>query len=229
MVDEMNLRGLSENTQTTYLRSMNMLIKHFKGKSPEKLHLDDIKQFVINVRKYNGKKLSANSINRHLSAIKFFYRVVLNRKDYDEALPRHKTQKKIPIFFTQQEIRKMIDVLYNIKFKAIFMTLYSTGMRLSELRNLKPTDIDSKRMVINIRNGKGGKDRQVILSPNLLSVLRTYWRLNKDDKSTYLFAPSKNSVDPKNLNKPLTHTSIQYVLDVAAKAAGIKKKSILML
>jgi len=225
MIFEMDLRGLTENTKNSYLNSMKHLIK-YHCKSPELLDIEDVKTFLVNKRKYNGDKLSNNTLNRYNSGFRFFYQIVLNRKDFSEQLPKVKRESKIPLFFTQDEIKKMINVLTNIKFKAIFMTLYSTGMRLSEIQNLKATDIDSKRMVINIRNGKGGKDRQALLSPHLLSVLRTYWKINEDDKSKFLFAPSINTFDPTNLSKKLSHTAIAYVLKTAANAAGIKKKSI---
>lgn len=222
MVFEMDVRGLKENTKTTYIKAMEGLI-NYHDKSPELLGIQDIKQYQLYLMNEKRKKLSPNSVNRHLSAIRFFYHHILQRKDYRDELPRLKAVKKVPTVFSQQEIKIMIDTLTNIKFKAIFMTLYSTGMRCSELKNLKPEDIDSKRMVIYIRDGKGGKDRQALLSKHLLEVLRTYWVLNKDDKSKYLFVPSRNSFDPTNLSKSLSNTAITYVLKSAAKAAGIKK------
>jgi len=108
------------------------------------------------------------------------------------------------------------------------MTLYATGIRNDEIRNLKASDIDSKRMVIHIRGGKGNVDREAILSLKLLEFLRYYWRENKDDKSNFLFVASKNSRDPKILNRKLSHTAVGYMVRNAAKVSGIKKKSIRM-
>jgi len=111
--------------------------------------------------------------------------------------------------------------------KAVVMTLYSSGIRHAELRNLKACDIDSKRMVINIRNGKGGQDRQSLLSPLTLKCLRTYWRLFRKGSvhTDYLFTPSKNSYNGV-LKKRLSHTAIGYIVSRVAEFAGIKKKSI---
>ena len=138
--------------------------------------------------------------------------------------PRMKIKQKLPIVFSEEEIKKMIDVLYNIKYRAIFMTMYSSGIRLSELTNLLPTDIDSKRMVLHIREGKGGKDRQALLSPLLLKCLRTYWRLRTDKKSPWLFGPPDKYLKSNNSNKKLSATTIVYILKTAAKAAGITRK-----
>jgi len=229
MNNEMTLRQLSPKTKYCYLNTMERLIKHYK-KSPEKISQEEVKQFFIQLKKWNGKDLSPNSVNRMLGGVKFFYRTVLHWKDMNDWLPKLKTPKTIPIVFSQQEIKQMIDSLTNIRFKAIFMTIYSTGMRLGEIQRLAPTDIDSSRMVINIRQGKGNKDRQTVLSPKLLDVLRQYWKENTDIKDKYLFVPSKNTYDGRVLiNHPLSHTGYGYVLKTAAKAAGIKKKSIHML
>ena len=104
------------------------------------------------------------------------------------------------------------------------MTLYSAGLRLGELRNLLPTDIDSKRMVIHIRDAKGGKARQALLSSILLQCLRTYWRLRTDKKPPWLFGPPDRHLNEKNINRKLSTTAIDYILKTAAKAAGIKRK-----
>ena len=226
--EEMDLRGFSENTKYSYPQSMRLLLKFHKTKYPERIDLDQIKDFLLNVKKYNGDNLSVNTMNRHVTAIRFFYKVVLNRSGYGEHLPRKKSVRRLPVYFSQQEIQKMIENLKNIKFKAIFMTLYSTGMRLGELRSLKFSDIDSKRMVIRIQQGKGGKDREALLSDHLLKVLRQYWKENTDDKSLFLFVGSKNTANPTDLGKKkLSHTAVDYIVKSAAKAAGIKKKLLL--
>jgi site-specific recombinase XerD len=113
-------------------------------------------------------------------------------------------------------------------YKAVIMTTYSAGLRNTEVRNLKVHDIDSKRMVIHVRNGKGQRDRQALLSPLTLQCLRTYWRLcrvNNPVKSDWLFMPTKNSHGGELKNK-FSHTALGYIFTTAAKAARIKKKSI---
>lgn len=223
MKQEMQLRGLKDKTIIAYMESMNRLLD-FSDKPPEDIYIDEIKEFQHSLVYNQKRSLSARTVNRHMSAIRYFYVNILYRTDYTDLIPRMKIKDTIPVLFSQEEIKHIVDSIYNIKFKAIFMTIYSAGLRSSELRNLRAQDIDSKRMVINVRSGKGGKDRQTILSTYLLDILRTYWRLNTDDKSKYLFSPSRNPHNPKGLSKPLSHTAVQYVVKSAVKAAGIKKK-----
>jgi integrase len=167
-------------------------------------------------------------VNRFAAAIKFYYFKVLERNWRTSLIPRRKEKKTVPMVLTKEEISKMIHCLRNVKHRAMLMTLYGTGMRNDELRNLKAEDIDSKRMVIHIRNGKGNRDREAILSPKLLEYLRYYWKTNKDDKSNYLFTASKDPNKPgEKPNKKLSHTAVGAMVKTAARIAGIKKKSTL--
>ena len=137
-----------------------------------------------------------------------------------------KAKRKLPIVLTQEEVMSMINVVENIFWKALIMLMYSTGLRQGEVRKLKKGDIDSKRMVIHVRDGKGGKGRQALLSPKVLKCLRQYWRerrLNNPVESDYLFIPTKNSHSGK-LAKKLSHTAVGYIVARVAKLAGIKKK-----
>jgi integrase/recombinase XerD len=230
MKEEMDLRGHKPRTQYAYLKSMQMLMDFHNCRFPEELDLDDIKEFLLSVKKYNGKDLAATTMNRHTVGIKFFYKTVLNRKTYDEDLPRRKTKKTIPIVLSLQEIKLMLDVVKNIKYKAVFMTLYSTSMRLSELQNLTAKDIDGSRMVVHIRYGKGGKDREALLSEHLISTLRQYWKENKDDKSRFLFSSSIKTYAKKDItSNALTHTGVSYIVSTVAKGAGVEKKLALTL
>jgi site-specific recombinase XerD len=226
MMKEMETRGVSEPTKKAYLRSMEYFMEWSKV-SPARLGLKDIKEFQYYLLKERDRKLSVNSVNRHLSGVRFFYRHVLGRHWYSDALPRLKSKRTLPVVLSEAEVGKMIDSVYNVFWKAVVMTLYSSGMRQAELRNLKACDIDSKRMVINIRNGKGGQDRQALLSPLTLKCLRTYWRLFRkgSERSDYLFTPTKNS-HGGGLRKRLSHTAIGYIVSRVAHFAGIKKKSI---
>jgi len=229
MIEEIEIRNLDPKTMDAYLKSMEKFIE-FHGRSPKDLKIPDIKKYQRYLLIEKKWKLSPNSVNRHLSAIRFYYRYVLGRHWYVDALPRVKAIKKMPTILSETEVAKMIDSVHKVLYKAVIMTLYSTGMRQAELRNLKITDIDSKRMVINIRNGKGGKDRQCFLSPLTLKCLRTYWRLCRvkcNVDSDWLFIPTKNSYNGV-LKKSLSHTAVGYILDVATKASGIKKKSLLI-
>lgn len=225
MIAEMQLRGLNEQSQKEYLDSMLKFIEFYK-KPPAKLGVEDIKDYQLYLIKDRG--LAPNSINRHLSAIRFFYRNVLGRHWYADALPRLKAPRNLPAVLSEEEVAAMINSTHKVFWKAVIMTLYSSGIRHRELRNLKINDIDSQRMCILIRRGKGGKDRQALLSPITLRCLRTYWRLNRihcNVESDWLFIPTKNSHSGE-LKKKLSHTAIGYILKKAARLAGIKKKSI---
>jgi site-specific recombinase XerD len=223
MIKEMDIRGISQLSKKAYLRSMEYFMEWSKT-PPARLGLKDIKEFQHYLLKERG--LAANSINRHLSGIRFFYRHVLGRHWYSDALPRLKITRSLPVVLSEEEVGRMIDSVHNVFWKAVVMTLYSSGIRHAELRNLKACDIDSKRMVINIRKGKGGQDRQALLSPVTLKCLRTYWRLFRKGAppTDYLFTPTKNSRGV--LNKRLSHTAIGYIVGRVAEFAGIKKKSI---
>lgn len=232
-VREIELRGLSTSTKRAYLRHVKRFLSYHK-KDPQQIGLEEIKEFLHNLQQSNAKgrttKLSPNSINGVVTGISFFYRHVLNR-NYSNELPRMKRGKHNPTILSYSEVKLMIDSLHNVFWKAVIMTLYSAGLRQSELRNLKITDIDSKRMVLYIRNAKGAKDRQAILTPRVLECLRSYWKQyridrNKDVKSDYLFIPNKNTYDGI-LKKSLSHTGVAYIVKRAAEIAGIKKKFIL--
>ena len=168
---ECDLRGLSENTRKAYVCTLSQFMRFYEGKKPEELGIKEIKEYLSYLS--SEKKLEARSVNRVAAGIKFYYFKVLERNWKPDLIPRMKTKKTIPTILSRAEIARMIHAPRNIKHRAIVMTLYSTGMRMSELRNLTASDIDSKRMVINIRNGKGGKDRQTLLSPVLFANAQT--------------------------------------------------------
>lgn len=224
MIAEMEVRGLNEATRKQYLYDVEKFFAFYKDKPPMKIGVDDIKAYQLYLIKEKG--LAPNSINKMLSPIRFFYRYVLGRHWYADSLPRVKTPRTMPAVLSEEEVARMIDSVHKVMWKAVIMTLYSSGIRHRELRNLKVHDIDSKRMCIHIRGGKGGKDRQALLSPITLKCLRTYWRLcrmHNPVKSEWLFIPTKNSHGGE-LKKKLSHTAIGYILRKAGKLAGIKKK-----
>lgn len=221
---EMELKNYDKKSMRAYSDSIKRLEHHFAKKRLDKLSVDDFRRYIHHLLK--EKKLSANTVNRHISAIRFFLRHVCNKHEYVVHLQNVKVPQRIPIFLTEEEMAHLIDSVHNLKYKAILMLAYSAGLRNSDVRWLKVQDIDSKRMVITIRQGKGKKDRQAVLSELALRCLRTYWRLHRlysGVKSDFVFPPSKNT-DGK-FNKALSHSAIGYVIKVATQAAGIKKKS----
>ena len=225
MIKLIELRGLSELTKVAYLASMRKFVKHHQ-KSPEKIDLEEIKEYQHYLLKQ--KNLSARSVNREMTAIKLYYTQILERYSYNEKIPRVKTKKSLPVILSEEEIFLMINSLKNIFWKAVIMVTYSAGLSQGEVRRLKVTDIDSKRMVIHIRNSKGGRSREALLSPIVLEQLRKYWRICRKNsvQSDYLFIPTKNSYDGQ-LKKSLSHTAIGYIVKKSAEIAGVKKKFIL--
>lgn len=224
-IKELQLRGLSKNTQTSYLRAVTNLVK-FYNKCPTQINLEEIKDYLFHLK--NSKSLgretvhAPRTINQHGSAIKSFYKLVL-KQNYSEDIPRIKPAIATPTILSKSEVKSMIDSVYNIQYKVMIMTLYATGMRSSELLHLKTDDIDSKRMIINIRRGKGARDREAALSPLLLNALRTHWRLKNFKDTEFIFSPTRNR-HTGELNRPLQKTSLTYAINTAVKAAGIKKK-----
>jgi site-specific recombinase XerD len=161
-----------------------------------------------------------------MSALRFFYFRVRGKRWPIGAVPGMKTDRKLPQVLSEEEVMRMIQSMHNLFYKAILMVTYSAGLRNSEVRSLKKTDIDSQRMVIHIRQGKGGRDRQALLSPVALQYLRDYWRayrLKNCVSSDWLFIPTKNS-HTGNLDKRISHSTLNYILQKAASEAGITKK-----
>ena len=226
MIEEMVIRGRSENTKNGYIESMKKFMA-FHKRAPATVELEDVKRYVMYL--INVKKLAPSSVNKELSGIIFFFRHVMKKPWYPGLIPRMKAPKTLPVPLTQEEVELLINSVNNVMYKAVIMTLYSAGLRNSEVRNLQVTDIDSKQMVIHVRQGKGGKDREALLSPVLLKCLRTYWRLFRAKnpvESEWLFIPTKNTHSGE-LKKRFSHTALAYVLKIAARESGIKKKSIL--
>jgi integrase/recombinase XerD len=223
LVEEIEARGLADNTVKAYLVSVNGFLNHFGGDAAD-LGIAEIKKYQRYLLK--EKKLAANTVNRHITAIKFLYIQVFNRFEMSQLLPRVKVPHHMPIVLSEQEVGRMIDSVHSIFWRALILVTYSAGLRQSEVRNLKKYDVDSERMVLHIRNGKGGRDRQAYLSPLTLTALRSYWklyRIGNEVESDFLFIPKKNSHSGRKV-KRLSHTAIGYIIRRSAELAGIKKK-----
>jgi site-specific recombinase XerD len=167
----------------------------------------------VEIRKYlrylrDEKKSSWSTINVAYNALRFFYIKTINRKFCVENIPYPKTEHKLPIVLAKSEVKSIIEASSNLKHKTIFMTLYSTGCRISEVSHLKVTDIDSKRMQVRVEQGKGKRDRYTLLSETLLIALRDYW--HKYSPKTWLFYGYDK-------DKPLATRSIGRVFKDAKK------------
>lgn len=212
MIKEMQLREFSIRTQESYLSAVIKFSQHY-NKSPEKISQEEIDDYLLHLKNDLGK--SASTVNVAISALKFLYNQTLKDASFKlEPAPR-KGRKYLPEVLSRKEVFKIINYPQNIKYRTMLMTAYSSGLRASELVQLKPEHIDSSRMVIRVEQGKGKKDRYTILSVRLVDQLRTYYKACRPEK--WLF-PSKT--------KENDHVSISVIgreFAMAKKALGIKK------
>jgi len=211
MKGDLELKGLSPHTQEIYLRHVSQFSGHFK-RSPHLLGEKQIKEYLLYL--IREKKVSTSTVNQCYHALKFLYEKTLNRVWVMARIPRVKSLKQLPIVLDREEVESLFTATTNLKHRAILMLIYSSGLRLMEAAHLKVTDIDSKRMLVRIKQGKGRKDRYTILSKAALEVLRDYWAQYRPHD--WLFAG-------RFPGKPLTGRSIQRILIKAKDIAKIKK------
>jgi integrase/recombinase XerD len=215
MLEELQRRNYSDRTVRYYLRFVERFSQHF-GKSPDKLGLEHLRTYQAYLLK--ERKLEPGSVENHIAALRFFFVRTLHRHEFREYLPFPKTRKKLPKILSREEVARLIEASSSLFQRTLLMVLYGTGMRRAEIARLKISDIDSQRMVIHVVNGKGGKDRDLPLSPALLETLRAYWRWLKP--RTYLF-PSRNYRDRE---QPISDKAVWQACTKAAEKAGIRKR-----
>ena len=215
MLEELQRRNYSPNTIRPYLYAVEDFAHHF-GKSPEKLGQEHLRQYQVHL--VNDSKLTVETIAGRISALRFLFVKVLRRPYREIDLVYPKRPVRLPVILSEEEVARLIESATTSYHRVILMTLYGTGLRREELCRLKVTDVDSQRMVIHVRQGKGNRDRDVTLSPRLLEVLRTYWQWRKP--KTYLF-PSHYSC---RREQPISSHTVWYAVHEAARRAGIKKK-----
>jgi len=215
MLEELQRRNYSHRTAKLYLRIVRDFAQYFH-RSPDKLGPEQIRQYQANL--FHTRKLTAASVASHASALRFFFIKTLRRHFLSEFIPFPKCPKRLPTVLSPEEVSRLIDGARNLYHRTLLMTLYSTAMRRSELCRLKVEDIDSKRMMIRIHQGKGRRDRDVPLSPKLLETLRVYWRWMQP--TTFLFPGMVKGV---RADVPITPNVVWLACQHAARAAGITK------
>jgi site-specific recombinase XerD len=211
MLEDMRIRNFALATQEQYIISVNAYAKYFK-QSPDKLQPEDIRTYQLYL--LEKKKLSPKSLNVTVSALRFLYRVTLHRDWDSEIIPYAKRPRKLPVVLSPEEIAQFLHVVRNLKHRTVLMTMYAAGLRVSEVTRLKLTDIDSHRMCIRVDQGKGQKDRYVILSKKLLTYLREYWQDYRPRH--WLFTNNR-----KNGSLPVS--TVQAVCKKTRQELGIKK------
>lgn len=212
LIFDVELRGLSKNTQDEYFSRIKMYQNHYDKPATE-LGEEDIRQFLHYLT--TDRKLVSASVNTYNSALRFLYGVTLNTKLNLKQIPRHRKQRKFPDILTQEELQSLFNACDNLRDKCILMTIYGAGLRISEVAALKVSDIDSEKMQLFIRNAKGSKDRYAILSQANLDILRTYWKVYRPKE--WLFY-SRN-----NTGTHITTRAVQNLFHKYATKAKINK------
>jgi site-specific recombinase XerD len=215
VLEELQRRNYSSATIHSYIRSIKAFAEYFH-RSPEQLGPDEIREYQTHLLE---RHLQPRTVKAQASALRFLYVQTLKRPYMLEHIPVPKIPRTLPTVLTQEEVARLIDSADHLLHRTILMTLYATGMRRAELCRLKVSDIDSARNVIHIREGKGGKDRDVPLSPKLLETLREYWRWMKP--KTWLFP---GHVKGWRSDVPMTDKVVWYACKRAAETAGITKR-----
>jgi integrase/recombinase XerD len=213
MLEELQRRNYSEATTRCYIRTIEDFSRRFK-RSPDRLGPEHIREYQAELFK---RKLSPSTVTQRLAALRFFYIKTLKKAWSIAETPYPKQVFHLPTILSQEEIARLIDAARTPYHRTLLMTLYGTGVRRSELTHLKVSDIDSQRMVIHVRGGKGRKDRDVMLSPKLLEELREHWRRFKP--STWLFPGNRRHTG----DTPIDTKVVWYVCQQAAQRAGIQK------
>ena len=216
MLEELQRRNYSTETIRAYINTVKQYAEYFRC-SPDKLGPQHIREYQLYMK--NERKLAAHTIKARSSALRFLYVHTLRRPHMLEYIPIPKTPVKLPKILSREEITRLIEGSSNLMHRAILMTVYSTGMRRSEVCSLKVSDVDSSCNVIHIRNGKGGRDRDVPLSPKLLETLREYWRWMKP--KTWLFPGYEKGW---RADVPITDKAVWCACKEAARNAGIEKR-----
>ena len=215
MLEELQRRRYSSQTIRLYLSAVHHFANYF-GKRPDQLGPEHLRQYQLYL--LNERKLAVGSVIARTSALRFFFLKVLRRSYREVDLVYPKRPERLPVILSEEEVARLIESASTSYHRVILMTLYGTGLRREELCRLKVTDVDSQRMVIHVRQGKGNKDRDVTLSPRLLEVLRGYWKWRKP--KTYLFpSPYRRRVE-----QPIDSKTVWYAVREAARRAGITKK-----
>lgn len=208
---DLQIRGYSPSTREAYLRSVRDFARYW-NRAPDQLTLEQVNQYQHHLVQ---RKVSWACFNQAAAALRFFYRVTLNKEWDVRRIPYQKTGRRLPQILSEQELVTLFGAVQNIKHRAILMTLYAGGLRVSEAAHLRVADIDSQRMVVRIDQGKGRKDRYVPLSKKLLTILREHWLVERPP--TWLF----QGQDPET---PLTRGSIDKIFRKAKTAARIAKR-----
>jgi site-specific recombinase XerD len=215
--DEMVRRNYSPSTIRTYVHALDVCERYHRRRRIDRLGRVALRRYHAHL--FAGQKLAVGTVGLHVAALRFFFVRVLKRRELKEELPTPKRHRRLPTVLSPDEVRRLIAAAKNLYHRTLLLTLYGTGLRRSELLQLKVADIDSQRMVVRVERGKGGHGREVPLTPTLLTALREYYRWMRPQ--TYLFPGQAHGW---RTDRPLTSKSVWDAVRAAATAAGITRR-----
>jgi site-specific recombinase XerD len=219
MIDELRCRNFAPSTIRSYIRAVEQFSRYFNC-SPHQLGPSHVRQYQAML--FSRRRLASNTVTQHLAALRFLYVKVLKRGWSIAETPYPKKVQRLPQVLSPEDVSKLIDAADSPFHRILLMTLYATGARRAEVAHLKVSDIDSQRMVVHIRGGKGRKDRDVMLSPKLLDALRRYWRGLKRKPTDWLFPGNAWHTGAR----PVTTKVLWTACESAAHRAGLRHKHI---
>ena len=238
MIEDMRVRNLSPVTQRCYVHAVAKFARHF-NRSPDRLGLAEIRAYQIHLV---ATGMSWAGFNVAVCALRFFYGVTLGHTAIVERIPYARKRRQLPVILSVDEVARFFAAVPNLKHRIALMTAYAAGLRVSEVVHLKNTDIDSSRMLIRIDQGKGGRDRYIMLSPQLLTVLRAYWRETRpaqwlfpgqDDSrpldASVLQTGCRNARATAKLGKPITVHTLRHSFATHLLEAGTDIRTIQVL
>lgn len=211
MIDDMTIRNPSPATHRSCLHAVSKFGRYF-GRPPDTLSLDDVRDFQVHLV---AQGVSWGALNQTVCALRFFHGVTLGEATIPERIPYARTPRKLPVILSADEVVRFLEAVSSLKCRAALTTAYAAGLRASEVAGLMIADVDSARGVIRVHQGKGAKDRDVMLSARLPVILRTCWRLARP--RLYLF-PGRDE------DRPINPTTLHAACRSAAKAAGLAKR-----
>lgn len=219
MLEDMQLRSLSESTQVAYVRSVRQLAEYY-GKSPDEISEEELRYYFLYLK--NTKQVSASTFTVILSAIKFFYRYTLKKTCPELDLIQGSREQKLPIVLSRNEVHQVLNCVRREHYYVCLSTIYGCGLRVSEGVSLQVSHIDSDRMVIHVHNAKGKKDRYVPLPESNLQMMRNYWATHRNP--VWIFpTPARWRPDPATAPDHMSISGTQQAFRLALQDSGVQK------
>jgi site-specific recombinase XerD len=221
MIEDLQLAGMSERTQQMYVRAVRLLAEHY-NKPPDQITEEELRRYFLHIK--NDKKWSRAGITISLCGIKFFYEKTLKRKWPIFDVVRPHAEKKLPVILSPEEVRLILSKVRLPRYRICLQTIYSCGLRLREGTELQVGHIDSRRMVIHLRRGKGNKDRYIPLPQTTLERLREYWKTHRN--RVWIFpASGRGGIHRSTATTPMPYCNVQDAFRLALRETGINKKA----